>query len=373
MNERILHLETKLKEKEELPKVQDKVQSIPTVLVTEAQFTEVRNGVKISQEKQKTPGIQLIDTVFGKVHLCNKCEDIFKTEAELKEHIEAKHTKATSQSESKDEMVCHLRCEDGQCQCDKHFSCTLCTEKFKDHPSLLKHRKEKHTTDRKCRHGIECRDQQTTCRFNHEDNMEVAEVLEEEEQMDVGVQEQETRETQDRQHKCYNCETRFSDRGSLIRHIGNNHKTYQPCNNFANGTCEYDDDCRFQHIIAGVNDFICFKCGFTATSKTLLMRHIKEIHKANTPCTKFRKNECRFSSSACIFNHEVDIQEPRATESQTTPLTSTPAVLDFRQAVLSSEPPEHTQMKSKLLSLFTMMLDQVPAQVLPQILNQLQK
>jgi len=371
LQKRIIDLEKRLTEREDKPK-QEIRPSDPKVAEIEPGFETVVRGPKRTVETQKSPGIPIIETVFGQIFLCDKCEDIFKTEKELKTHKGNKHTQVirepTAAAAVADEMVCHLRCEDGQCQCATHFSCTLCKDKFSDHSELLKHRKEKHPSNIACKHGNQCNDQ-NLCRFKHEEEMEVVEVaagevIPGEEQMEV--------EPQVSSEKCNQCDMKFNTKKDLRKHIGENHKTFQPCRSFPNGNCEFDGDCRFNHVILGANEHICFKCGHLTTSKTLLMRHVREH---NIPCAKYKKRECRFSSSSCIFSHEVEPQEQRTSESQATPVTSRPAPQqqDFRQAVLGHKPPDTIVMKNKLLSLFTMMLEQMPPQALPQLMSQLQK
>ena len=174
--------------------------------------------------------------------------------------------------------------------------------------------------------------------------------------------------------KCNICGMRFNDKRDLRVHIKDAHKSFKPCRDFANGGCESSSEsCRYNHIVLSENDHICFKCGHTTTTKTLLMSHVKELH-GNIPCTNFQKSECRFSSNSCIFSHRMGTQEPGTSESLATAVTSRPAPQqqDFRQAVLGHKPPDHSEMKQKLLSVFAMMLEQMPPQALPQILNQLQ-
>ena len=168
---------------------------------------------------------------------------------------------------------------------------------------------------------------------------------------------------------------RFNDKRDLLVHIKDAHKSFKPCRDYPNGSCESSSEsCRYNHIVLGENDHICFKCGHTTTTKTLLMNHVKENH-GDIPCTRFQKNECRFNSTSCMFSHRVVTQETEASESLATAVTSRPAPQQqgFRQAVLGHKPPDHTQMKQKLLSVFAMMLEQMPPQTLPQIMNQLQQ
>ena len=374
LKEKVKLLETQLKAKEDNKVKMDKTNTV--VLIhnenkNNEEFKVVKRGGKKVVTGVESPEIQVVETLFDKVFSCDECESIFKTKTELKTHKEKEHA-MKKPIQNPDEMVCHLRCEDGQCKCKdiKHFSCTLCTEKFRDHPELLKHRKEKHPSTKDCRHGGECKDK-SLCRFKHEEAMEVTEGEEPEFQAGEDVE----MEPQEQSHKCNSCGTMFNNKKDLTKHIGENHKTFQPCRNFPNSNCEFDGECRFNHVVLGENEHICFKCGHITTNKTLLMKHIKEH---NIPCMKYQKKECRYSSTSCIFSHEVETQVGRASESQATPVApaaSRPVTQqqDFRQAVVGHKPPDHSAVKNKLLSLFSTMLDQMPPQVLPQIMSQLQK
>ena len=103
------------------------------------------------------------------------------------------------------------------------------------------------------------------------------------------------------EHSCNNCNMTFTSRNDLNKHIVENHKSFKPCRNFANNTCEFDEDCRFNHIIPADNEHYCYKCETKETSKTLLMKHIKETH-GGEPCKRFKEGRCSFGSR-CIFSH----------------------------------------------------------------------
>ena len=79
-------------------------------------------------------------------------------------------------------------------------------------------------------------------------------------------------------YRCKFCDNSFNTRRELNRHTTDDHKSYKPCKNFHNDSCDFDDDCRFNHIKLNGSQSICYKCGNITSSKTLLMNHIKEAH-----------------------------------------------------------------------------------------------
>ena len=68
-----------------------------------------------------------------------------------------------------------------------------------------------------------------------------------------------------------------------LRLIREDHKTYKPCDYFAEDKCELDSNCRYYHIKLKQGDHICFKCANKNTSKREIMNHIKDTH-GNTIC-----------------------------------------------------------------------------------------
>ena len=110
---------------------------------------------------------------------------------------------------------------------------------------------------------------------------------------------------------CKFCETKFSFRYQLTSHILENHGTYKPCSNYEKNKCEFDSECRFNHIIIKEGSYICFECGNIFNNKTLMMKHIGEQH-GSILCNKFASGRCTYGNR-CIYKHEA--QEP--TQSRT--------------------------------------------------------
>ena len=74
------------------------------------------------------------------------------------------------------------------------------------------------------------------------------------------------------------CDSMFPTKNDLNRHIKENHKTHKPCNKFPGNRCEYDDECRYRHVILQQGQHICYKCGEITMSRTDMMNHIKETN-----------------------------------------------------------------------------------------------
>ena len=165
-------------------------------------------------------------------------------------------------------------------------------------------------------------------------------------------------------HKCKTCEQAFHSKRELRSHITTHHKTFKPCREFANNRCGYDADCWYNHIILDENSHICFKCGKVETTKTLLMKHVKDNH-GTIPCLKFRNNTCRFSDANCIFSH-TQPHAPRAGVS-IAPLNME---TDFPQARQAQPPDQTTQIIKKVLSALPVILEQMLPQIIQEVMKQ---
>ena len=116
------------------------------------------------------------------------------------------------------------------------------------------------------------------------------------------------------EHICKFCEMKFIFRYQLTSHILENHGTYKPCSNFAKNNCEFDSECRFNHIIIEDGNYICFECGNIFNNKTFMMKHIAEKH-SSILCNKFASGRCTYGSR-CIYKHEA--QEPKTNRTNPT-------------------------------------------------------
>ena len=79
------------------------------------------------------------------------------------------------------------------------------------------------------------------------------------------------------------------------------HKTHKPCSKFAINKCEFDSDCRFNHIMLEPNQLICFECGKITNDKTSLMKHIEQEH-GSILCNKYASGKCIYEDR-CIYKH----------------------------------------------------------------------
>ena len=115
-------------------------------------------------------------------------------------------------------------------------------------------------------------------------------------------------------HTCSSCSVTCASKNILNTHILEHHKTHKPCINFAVGTCEYKEECRFRHIKLKEKELICYKCGKIVTTVKALMRHIKEKH-GSEPCKKYALNECA-RGAQCWYSHNMLQAHSRSTYSR---------------------------------------------------------
>ena len=290
------------------------------------------------------------------------CSEVCLTETLFKIHMEQKHKK--EKIPENDEMVCHMKCETGKCKdCNSSNTCKKCKQMFKDLNALKEHIKDKHPSTKPCRDGSNCQNK-NKCRYNHEE--EEVEAMETDKN-DATVETMEfTESTQQQELKCNLCGNVFNTKRELSLHIRAEHKTFKPCTFFASNTCENGSDCRYNHIIPNADTHICFKCGKTETTKTDLMKHIKATHKA-IPCHRFKDGNCRFSSTSCIFSHEL-ASAPQSSVSST-PLMTPP---DFPQA-WQAKPPDQVQTVQTITEIITVVIKEMMPIIIEQVTQKMKK
>ena len=181
------------------------------------------------------------------------------------------------------------------------------------------------------------------------------------------------------ENECKFCEMKFTSRSTLNRHMMENHYSFKPCSKFAVNKCEFDNDCRFNHVILQDGQHICFKCGNKFNDKTVMIKHVIEIH-GKTPCKKFMMNQCRFPSSQCFFSHEMRqaitqntthqashvsssllpapglVPAQRAQPDQSVPAPVQPAWQGFQAAPRSLQPPDQMSMVLQMVQGLTLQL-----------------
>ena len=115
---------------------------------------------------------------------------------------------------------------------------------------------------------------------------------------------------------CNKCNKSCDSKHELGQHIQEDHISHKPCRYFATASCEYDDECRFEHVILRKDQHICYTCGVIKTSVKDLMVHIKEIH-GSQPCTKYAEGKCD-RNSRCWYSHNnlPTVQPPYISENQ---------------------------------------------------------
>ena len=93
-------------------------------------------------------------------------------------------------------------------------------------------------------------------------------------------------------NRCDRCGKNFQTDREFMNHVREDHKTYKPCDYFAEDKCELYSDCGYYHMKLKQGEHICFKCAKRTTWKRELMNHIKDTH-GNDICHRFLRNECR--------------------------------------------------------------------------------
>ena len=147
--------------------------------------------------------------------------------------------------------------------------------------------------------------------------------------------------------KCNNCDLNFLTKTHLNEHIKVKHRSFKPCIKFKDNKCEFDSDCRFNHIKLGDTEFICYRCGDISKTKHTLLLHIKEYH-GSIKCVKFVNNQCKFTSERCIYNHETNTSTPNLEESVNKQ--------DFYFAPQDMKPPDKTNMEEEPININTRMI-----------------
>ena len=101
--------------------------------------------------------------------------------------------------------------------------------------------------------------------------------------------------------KCYFCTEHFKTNRDMMNHRKKSHRTFKPCRNIPD--CPFQEKCLFNHVTLDNNSFICYECGEQFKTLNDLMIHRKTQHKS-IQCLKFSKNECKFASDKCWYNHK---------------------------------------------------------------------
>ena len=113
---------------------------------------------------------------------------------------------------------------------------------------------------------------------------------------------------------CNICSMQFQMKYQLRNHMTEEHKTHKPCRKFATNSCEFDADCRFNHIILEQNQAICFQCGNIFDDKRSLMRHIEEQH-GSILCNKFAAGKCTYGNK-CLYKHDSNLNQEHSDQEQ---------------------------------------------------------
>ena len=219
---------------------------------------------------------------FSEVNSCPNCEHVFKTKTQLEEHLDTEHMD-TEQNQTLELQAPAPVVENLQFHCALNNTpeCLFqCNSKGELDQHIEKHHNKKT--------WLQC----SVCQVYFRDLDALAQ------HMNMAHKKENNNQT-----KCSKCELSFSSKEELELHL-KDHQSYKPCRNFGSNNCEFnEDECSFRHIILEQNQQICYKCGSITTSKTELMKHIKEEHGSEL-CHKFLENKCTFGSR-CLFTHII--------------------------------------------------------------------
>ena len=220
---------------------------------------------------------------------CNSCEETFPTKESLDEHNSEMHINLCDQCSQnflyKNVLLDHVKSDHQQGSpmelVKQKPSCNICGITRNTQYQVDKHIRNTHNMEEDDS-SYNCNDCSYQC-------------------MSRDVLKKHIETAHRPQKQCKNCDMKFTSRNELNFHISEHHKSHKPCTKFANSTCEFDDDCRFKHIVLLETEHICYKCGNIEGSKTSLLKHIKAIH-GNEPCQRFKAGSCPFNSK-CLFTH----------------------------------------------------------------------
>ena len=123
------------------------------------------------------------------------------------------------------------------------------------------------------------------------------------------------KEQVDSQYTCRSCNEKFETKSDLDIHIKEDHISYKPCRNFATNNCDYNEECRYYHIILKSGEHLCYKCGLKFPKQSILFNHIKNLH--DEPCLKYLEGKCTHGNR-CLYNHEgTHVQNVKKTHNNT--------------------------------------------------------
>ena len=113
--------------------------------------------------------------------------------------------------------------------------------------------------------------------------------------------------------KCHNCEEHFKSKTDLMHHRKSSHlDKINVCKYFVNGNCKFGAECWYKHSPEGTprvqseeQNFKCNSCGEMFKSRTMLMRHRKNVHiNTITKCREYIKGNCSRTNENCWYLHE---------------------------------------------------------------------
>ena len=259
-----------------------------------------QNNVDATQVKESCPTEKAQKTSkvkFSEIHNCEICGNVFISETPLKEHLTKSHKEINIEKalvDGTEDCKCVYPCiptkpcVEAPVSTKKQLHCCLndtpgcsfqCeTQEELQHHIEIKHRSKIH---------LQC----TVCNivFINLDNLA--------KHMKLSHKKSEDDEMH---YSCHSCPEKFKTKNEVDIHINEDHISYKPWRNFATNNCEYNEECRFEHIVLKKGEHICYKCGLKFTNKSVLLNHIKNIH--NDLCLKHLEGKCTYGSR-CVYKH----------------------------------------------------------------------
>ena len=119
-------------------------------------------------------------------------------------------------------------------------------------------------------------------------------------------------------HLCQNCGNKFPTKEELIGHIVREHRTSKLINN-SQALPTDQLNTQDQNQQQDTNQIKCFNCGIMVKTKNDLMKHKKEQHWKQKPCSYYQSWwGCRFPDRVCFNYHRLEEQQqgPDAHRSQ---------------------------------------------------------
>ena len=251
---------------------------------------------------------------FHPKYICEFCDDNFKTENQMKNHIENEHNPKGID--------------------DSKLTCTHCDFQTNSGPVLLKH--------------LIVRQGHQPARPGMLDTNHII--------------------------QCRNCKIYFKSKHTLMEHRKTHHPSNRRCRDFLKGEClRSEEECWYVHNFNNENEvgqvkgneekIICFVCKKEFKTVYDMHAHKKVEHPSTTECFKFKEGKCTFGDK-CWYSHVINSQVKNKQ------LNMNQKDLDFWPNLPNSQPPDQI-MKKAMENIMHQMLPTMMSQIMNQMKFQL--